>query len=1291
MFRTYCRAFVGRGVALALGICLAGAVVASAQVTPDQMAQMILDSAKKAYNEKAYPVAVQRYREFLAKFGNHKDMPVARYGLALSILEINPKDYNAALQELNALAGVKDFPEAPFVSYYQGVCNRGLGVQSLVQIAAKPQEAPQLKAQANQRFDEATKLFTAATAAFAARVKDVPPDAKELPVDLEWSARARCDQAEMQLRLLKTKEAVATTEPFVKGPLTKSRYRGLGLYYHGFASFLLGDAKSATQSLSQLAPFNDPIFGGHARYLLGRTHHQAEELAEAAANYEGVLTGYEQSKKDALVMIQTGKVNNDPEERARLEALLKDPAPDYVARSAFFLGVIQYEGGRFGEALTRFATFPQQYPGSSLQPEAALRAGFCQVQVKEWGNALKTLQPLIEKEPRLADQAMLWAGKAVVGAADPAKAQEYPQQLNQGMDLFRRAAERSQQLVTTDPEAKVRRGEALLELGDTQQLAKQYKEAAGTYTAVINEKTLPLREEEISQRLITALHLAGDYAGSDQAVARFLQAYPKSTLTPAVLFRHAENAYFTLLAAEKIPDAGTRAKEVARLSDETAKRYLTVIGKYPEFTYVNLARYGVGMVHYRKGDYEKARVALDGIGAGDRNGDLAIVPYLVADCLMRLAPTKIDDAISAGKLQGDLTKAGDLLEGFVASDPKGAQAADALLKLGLCRQRLGGIIATPKERGEMLNNARAVYQRLQKEFPQSPLVPQSHLEAAKCLAQAMPDKNPAIGELRRFTTDPLRQTPVAPMAVMTLATLLREQADQLRAQNQIAPAMQRAEEAAKLIADIRQLHEPNLPKDPDRAGWAPLLQYHQGLALRDANKLPEARALFDQVVKTAGARPEAIDASLRLGQCLQQEGIQKIDAGKVRKATPNLKPEDYQAADKSIADGFKQVADAVGYFEGQAEQWRQKQPTAEARARMLYEAAWGHRILAGPEVAAVRGKMAQDLWNKQQEEAKKKDPKYLPPAVVALPDVPLSTVPLTPEETKARADYQAIIAQIADSPLAIDARFELAELHAERDDFAPAIQHLSQAIDKEPGQELTDKIRLRLAAVLAAKKDTKAALAQFDVVANNPKSPQAPQAQYRAAECLLAEGNAAEASKRLALFRDNPMYQNVPNVTDRALLRLGHALATLNQWDPSLQAHQQVVGRFPNSPWLHEARYGTAWALQNKKDFDNAVNWYSQVANNTSTELGAKAQMQIGMCRLEQKRFPEAAAALLVVPFTFDYPDLSAASLVEAARCYAELKQKDQAEKLLQRVLKDHGKSKWADVAKERLDALKKS
>ena len=48
----------------------------------------LLDSARRAYNEKNYPFAITRFRDFLAKFGGHRDVPQARYGLGLASYEL---------------------------------------------------------------------------------------------------------------------------------------------------------------------------------------------------------------------------------------------------------------------------------------------------------------------------------------------------------------------------------------------------------------------------------------------------------------------------------------------------------------------------------------------------------------------------------------------------------------------------------------------------------------------------------------------------------------------------------------------------------------------------------------------------------------------------------------------------------------------------------------------------------------------------------------------------------------------------------------------------------------------------------------------------------------------------------------------------------------------------------------------------------------------------------------------------------------------------------------------------
>jgi TolA-binding protein len=628
-----------------------------------------------------------------------------------------------------------------------------------------------------------------------------------------------------------------------------------------------------------------------------------------------------------------------------------------------------------------------------------------------------------------------------------------------------------------------------------------------------------------------------------------------------------------------------------------------------------------------------------------------VVPYQLADVLIRLAPARADDAVAAGKLEEQLKGAAELLEGFVAAQPNGPEAADALLKLGYCQQRLAGLLAQPPEQAKAVGAARAAYEQILQRFGNSPVAPQARFERAKCLALAK-DVNGAANELRNFTRDPLQRSAIAPIAVLHLATLLRGQ--------------NKAQEAADVLSQCRRQHEADLLKDPARAPWVPLLQYQHGVALREAGKRAEARAVLEGVVKAVPDRPEAWEAALRAGQCLKDDAQHKLsEAGK--RLAGNVPPPQQAAARKQLDDGVKEMRDAVQYLLAQAEALKQKKPAgeeleravAQARARLLYEAAWGSRALADEEVRAAREKLPRG-----------------------------AAVPAQPAEKAARAHYRAVIDGFADLPLATDARFELAELLSDRGEHDEAIKLLRDALDKEPPPELTDKVRVRLGAALQAKGDGKAALAQFGAVAQNPKSPLAAQAIYREGECYLHLNQPAEAVKRLALFRDRGEYQNVPGLTDRALLRLGYALGLAKQWDQSRQAYEQVVGRFGNGPWVHEARYGIGWAHQNQHRYDDAVNAYAQVTNAVATELGARAQLNVGLCRLAQKRYAEAGNALLVVPYTYDYPHLSAIALVEAARAFAENKQKDQAIKLLKRVLRDHPDTAAAEAARKRLQEL---
>ena len=143
-------------------------------------------------------------------------------------------------------------------------------------------------------------------------------------------------------------------------------------------------------------------------------------------------------------------------------------------------------------------------------------------------------------------------------------------------------------------------------------------------------------------------------------------------------------------------------------------------------------------------------------------------------------------------------------------------------------------------------------------------------------------------------------------------------------------------------------------------------------------------------------------------------------------------------------------------------------------------------------------------------------------------------------------------------------------------------------------------------------------------------------------------------------------------MSDRALLRLGHALTELKQWDAARQAFETLVARYGDAnAWAVDARYGMGWTLQNAGRFDEAVNAYAQVTQKTTDERAGRAHLQIGLCRAAQKKWDDAGKAYATVYYGYDLPDLNFGSMMEHARVYGEQKNVAEATKLLERVIKD--------------------
>ncbi len=1258
---------VGRArfVACVTLVCFAQVAIADPP-TAEKTAPAMLNGARQARSQRNDPLAIERFRAFLKDHAGSPQANAAHYELGVCLLETPNRDLLSAIDQLGPPASASDFNDRPLAEYYLGFAHRELGMQewnSSLKTVDNSGESRQHLSQARLKFEEAAKHFASAALLFTARLKSLPSaEAEELPADFEWAAHARCDQAEALLRLDDFAAAATLTAPFAENRLyVRSRFRKQGLYYLGQADFGLREFQRAGRALSQLAPFDDPAFGLHARYLLGQVHQLSDERPEAVALYQPIVASYEAAKLAAQEKLRNSNAfKNEPLERHRLAALVADPEPKFIGESLEQMGSLLFADGLFPEAATKFAAFRQRYPNALALPEVQLRLGECQVHNKQYLDAQKSLQPLLE-HPLLADQALRWLAKAQIGAADPNRPAQLETAIKSAIENLRKAADKAAARDLTSANAKLRYGETLLDLADAQQLNKQFRQAAGLYEQVAREKLAPNLIEEALLRQATALYHAGKFAESEALCQHVQVTYPKSMLLPAIAFCRAENSFGLSGATDPSNTSAANEMQLA----EARKRYETVITKYPDFAQVSFARNGLATIDFRHGKFEDCAKTLGEIPNADRVGELSGVNYVMADCLIRTMPEKTADAVTAGHAVERLESAATLLLEFVSANANHRLAPDAWLKLGQCNQHVAAIVDQPEGRQKSLESARQSYDKLLQQFSKHPLASVAMFEKANCRVIAG-DIGGAINELNRFRNDPLKSTPIAPLAVIRQATLML--------------AQNRAADAAKTLADCRQQHEAALNGDSTRRDWLASLYYQQGLALMALNKPAEALQAFEMAVKQFPTRSEGIDAAWRVGQIHRETQVAKLNEARKQLAQPNLKPEQSAPYFASREAAMKSLAETADDFRKLRESITEKNRGSESHLRLFYEEAGSRRLLGETENEIADQKIALAVLQ----------------AAIAGQTVTAATQqkgPLVqPSELRAREVYLAMITANSDVPQAAVARLELAEMLTARNEYEAALKLLNEAAEQDlsaESSELPAKIQLRLAHSLLATGDTAGATERFQAVAHMPKTPLLPDAQFGLGEVAMRQKQWQQAVTLLTPFRDQGPFQNVSGVSELALLRLAEAQAALGQWDASRQSQETLVNRFGNSPLVDQARYGIAQAQQNLKQFDQAVGSYEHIVRRTGAELAAKSQVQIGLCRAEQKRYPEALKALLIVPESYGYADTSAMALCEAARIHRQLNQPAEAARLLEKVTRQYADSTWAAIARHQLAEIR--
>ena len=213
---------------------------------------------------------------------------------------------------------------------------------------------------------------------------------------------------------------------------------------------------------------------------------------------------------------------------------------------------------------------------------------------------------------------------------------------------------------------------------------------------------------------------------------------------------------------------------------------------------------------------------------------------------------------------------------------------------------------------------------------------------------------------------------------------------------------------------------------------------------------------------------------------------------------------------------------------------------------------------------------------------------------------------------------------------------------------------------------MTEKIRLRSAASRRPREISRRP---------SPSSMQLPRIRkarweggwLRAGEALIQNQQFPEAIKRLTIFRDHQPWQNVPGLTDEALLRSGYAYSLIKSWDESRVAYERVVNAFPSSRWSDEARYRMAGPSSSRR-----ISTGQPMPTARSSRVRDRACCQGA---IPDRTVPHGAEALPgcgeCIPGHHDHlrlPGIGAASLLEAGKAYLELNQQKQARRQLEQL-----------------------
>jgi TolA-binding protein len=284
--------------------------------------------------------------------------------------------------------------------------------------------------------------------------------------------------------------------------------------------------------------------------------------------------------------------------------------------------------------------------------------------------------------------------------------------------------------------------------------------------------------------------------------------------------------------------------------------------------------------------------------------------------------------------------------------------------------------------------------------------------------------------------------------------------------------------------------------------------------------------------------------------------------------------------------------------------------------------------------------------------------------------------------------FTALYQQHRDSSYWPDAAFRLASATFESGDPSQALELTEELMAAGPPDEIRAHAIYLQARIARAANDWSAVQKLLNrLVTDLPDNPLRATAEFWLAEAAYQQERFDEADRRIGQLVAGIEQLDV-SLQPVVLLRQAQMLAQQKKWPESLQVARRVEAQFPEFPQRAELDYVIGRGLVADARFSDARAAFLRAAprdGTGKTETAAMAQWMIGETYMHQENYQQALREYLRVEALYAYPQWQAAALLQAAKCYEQLNQPQQAAATYQQIVDKYPNQQVADEAARRL------